>query len=109
VTPTARRKSLETPGRRIIPPRDPIPSQSSIPPSIAPSVAESHNSPAIPERNVRRSAEFVPAPLQIGQGAFPPPPPPQENKPAVNYSRPASKSTFANLKSAAAGIHVSDN
>jgi len=47
----------------------------------------------------------VPAPLQIGQGAFPPPPPPQENKPAVNYSRPASKSTFANLKSAAAGIH----
>jgi hypothetical protein len=25
----------------------------------------------------------------------------------VNYSRPASKSTFANLKSAAAGIHVS--
>ncbi|KAK2927188.1 hypothetical protein FoTM2_012362 [Fusarium oxysporum f. sp. vasinfectum] len=95
ITPTARRKSLETPGRRLIPPRDPIPSQIS---------SSDNNSPAIPERNVRRSAEFVPAPLQVGQGAFPPPPPPGD-KPAVNYSRPANKSTFANLKSAAAGIH----
>ncbi|WKT50268.1 hypothetical protein QSH57_015216 [Fusarium oxysporum f. sp. vasinfectum] len=95
ITPTARRKSLETPGRRLIPPRDPIPSQIS---------SSDNNSPAIPERNVRRSAEFVPAPLQVGQGAVPPPPPPGD-KPAVNYSRPANKSTFANLKSAAAGIH----
>ncbi|UZP39473.1 hypothetical protein NXS19_007289 [Fusarium pseudograminearum] len=67
--------------------------------------ADNRNSPAIPERNARRSAEFVPAPLQIGQGAFPPPPPPQDSSKPVNYSRPASKSTFANLKTAAAGIH----
>lgn len=107
-----RRKSLETPGHRIIPPRDPIaPSNPKRPPKIE--IPPTPPTPGVPLRSESRSPtrpsaqhfsypsrvppgqtqdeyQAVPAPLRIGQRS-------EHNL--------HGQSTISNLKMAAAGIH----
>lgn len=110
--PSPRRKSLETPGHRVIPPRDPIaPSNPKRPPQIE--VPPTPPTPDVPLRSESRSPtrpsaqhfsypsrvppgqtqdeyQAVPAPLRIGQRS-------EHNL--------HGQSTISNLKMAAAGIH----